>query len=134
MTHQDRARRGPRVVALGGEHLASVRDWIVEVDRAAPRGDPRRVEALLMDFRAQSYALSAEEAGTLLEDLRARFGRHMPPLATVARAGGQFGGTRVLCTVAELSGYRAAAFLTKAEAWAWLRGQLDGRARLAPPA
>jgi len=117
-----------RVVALGGDHLASVRDWVTEMDFAVPKEERGHVAALLMDFRAQAFAPSAEDAGLLLESLRSRFGGAVP-LATVAKEGSQFGGTRVLCTLAELSGCRAAAFLTKAEAWLWLRAQLDGAVR-----
>jgi hypothetical protein len=131
MTREYHALGGTRVVALGGDHLASVRDWVTEVDFAVPKEERGHVAALLMDFRAQSFAPSAEEAGALLESLRARFGGGIP-LATVAKEGSQFGGTRVLCTLAELSGCRASAFLTKAEAWLWLRAQLDGSERHAP--
>ena len=119
-----RTHWGARVVVLGGDKLASVNDWVVEVDRAIPAGDAASVGALLMDFRDHAFAPSAADAGVLLDLLRARFRVGVPPVAVVARSGGQFGGTRVLCTLAEMSGCRASAFLTEAEAWLWLRSQL----------
>jgi len=122
---------GARVVVLGGGRLDSIGNWIAELDRAIPTGGVA-VGGLLMDFRAREFAPSAEEAGALLDRLRARFPVGVPPMAAVARAGGQFGGTRVLCTLAEMHGCRASAFLTEAEAWLWLRAQLQGVAPAAP--
>lgn len=119
------------MVVLGGGRLDSIGNWIAELGRAIPRGGVA-VGGLLMDFRAHGFAPSAEEAGALLERLRAQFPVGVPPMAVVARAGGQFGGTRVLCTLAEMSGCRASAFLTEAEAWLWLRAQLQGVAPAAP--
>ena len=124
MPRDVRTHWGARVVVMGGDKLASVNDWIVEVDRAIPAVDAASVGALLMDFRGHAFAPSAKEAGALVDRLRARFRSGVPPLAVVARTGGQFGGTRVLCTLAEMSGCRASAFLTEAEAWLWLRAQL----------
>ena len=134
MTHEVRTRRGARVVVLGGDHLASVGDWVAEMGRAVPAGEEESVGALLVDFRSQGFAPSAEEAGALVESLRTRFNDAVPPLAAVARAGAQFGGTRVLCTLAEMRGWRACAFMTEVEAWFWLRAQLNRPARTMPPA
>ena len=133
MSHDVRTRRGARVVVLGGDHLVSLGDWVAEMGRAVPAGEEDSVGALLVDFRSQGFAPSAEEAGTLIESLQARFRDGAPPLAAVARAGAQFGGTRVLCTLAELRGWRACAFMTEVEAWFWLRAQLARKAREAPP-
>ena len=119
-----RTHWGARVVVLGGGKLASVNDWIADVDRAIPAGDAASVGALLMDLRDHAFAPTADEAGVLVDLLGARFRLGVPPLAVVARSGGQFGGARVLCTLAENSGCRASAFLTEAEAWLWLRSQL----------
>ena len=133
MTHEVRTRRGARVVVLGGDHLASVGDWVAEMGRAVPAGEEESVGALLVDFRSQGFAPSAEEAGALVESLRTRFNDAVPPLAAVARAGAQFGGTRVLCTLAEMRGWRACAFMTEVEAWFWLRAQLNRPPRTMPP-
>ena len=133
MTHEVRLRRGVRVVALGGAQLTSLGDWVSAVDQATTT-DGLGVGALLMDFRGQAYAPSAEDAGKLLDRLRSRFGRAVPPLAAVATAGAQFGGTRVLCTLAELGGCRASAFVSEAEAWLWLRAQLREPASTQPTA
>jgi hypothetical protein len=133
VTHEVRTRRGARVVVLGGDHLASVGDWVAEMGRAVPAGEEESVGALLVDFRSQGFAPSAEEAGALVESLRTRFNDAVPPLAAVARAGAQFGGTRVLCTLAEMRGWRACAFMTEVEAWFWLRAQLNRPARTMPP-
>jgi len=119
-----RTHWGARVVVLGGNKLASVNDWIADVDRAIPAGEAASVGALLLDLRDHAFAPTADEAGVLLDLLRARFRVGVPPVAVVARSGGQFGGARVLCTLAEMSGCRASAFLTEAEAWLWLRAQL----------
>jgi hypothetical protein len=130
-----RTHRGARVVALGGDQVASLQDWIAEVDRAVPEADDGTIGALLLDFRAQAFSPSADEAGTLIESLRTRFhGRAVPPLAAVARPGAQFGGTRVLCTLAEMRGCRASVFLTEAEAWLWLRARLNEVVRAGPRA
>ncbi len=134
MTPGPRSRLA-RVVVLGGDRLASLQDWVAEVDRTIPRGEDGLIGALLMDFRAQSLVLSALEAGTLVESLRARFRlRAVPPLAAVARPGAQFGGMRVLCTLAETRGGQACVFLTEAEAWLWLRARLSESVQLASSA
>jgi hypothetical protein len=133
MTHEVRMRRGARVVVLGGDHLASLGDWVAEMARAVPSGEEESVGGLLVDFRAQGFAPSADEAGTLVESLRTRFHDAVPPLAAVARAGAQFGGMRVLCTLAEMRGWHACAFMTEVEAWFWLRAQLARQAWTAPP-
>jgi len=127
VTRELRTGWGARVVVLGGGRLDSIGSWIAELDRAIPTSGVA-VGGLLMDFRAHPFAPSAEEAGALLDRLRARFRATVPPVAAVARPGGQFGGTRVLCTLAEMHGCRASAFLTEAEAWLWLRAQLQGQA------
>jgi hypothetical protein len=124
-------RFASRVVVLGGDQLASLRDWMAEVERRVPQAD-EAIGALLLDFRSQAFAPSAEEAGALIEGLRARLQRKGVPLAVVAKAGAQFGGARVLCTLAEMQGCRAAAFVTEAEAWLWLRAQLAEPAAAAP--
>lgn len=121
---RDASAFGRRVVLLSGDRLASPAAWTAELDGAVPRGEAQMVGALLLDFRSQSYAPSAEDAGRLVDSLLARFGAVVPPVATVARSGPQFGGTRVLCSVVEMRGCRAAAFPSEAEAWLWLRAQL----------
>ena len=125
---------GARVVALGGDQLASLLDWIAELDRAVPQDD-RTIGALLLDFRSQSFSPSADEAGALIESLRGHFrGRAGPPLAAVARPGSQFGGARVLCTLAEMRGCSAAVFETETDAWPWLRARLNEWNRAGLPA
>ena len=115
--------------------MASLRDWIAEVDRAVPRDDDGTIGALLLDFRSQTFSPSADEAGALVESLRARFrGSDVPPLAAVARPGAQFGGARVFCTLAEMRGCRASVFLTEAEAWLWLRARVNERIHQGLPA
>jgi len=115
---------GAQVVVLGGDRVTSVREWIAELGRAIPPGGAGPVGALLLDFRSHDFGPSADEASALAERLHAVLGDGGPPLAVVARPGAQFGGTRVLCTLAEMRGCRAAAFETEAEAWLWLRSQI----------
>jgi hypothetical protein len=133
VTRQTPTRFASRVVVLGGDQLTSLRDWMAEVDRAVPQGDEGAVGALLLDFRSRTFAPSAEEAGALVERLRARLRRKGVALAVVAKAGAQFGGARVFCTLAEMQGCRASVFVAEAEAWLWLRAQLAEPAAAVPP-
>jgi hypothetical protein len=135
VTRDYRTHPGARVVMLGGDKVASLRDWIAEVERAVPPADDGTIGALLLDFRSQAYSPSADEAEALIERLRVHFrGRAVPPVAAVARPGAQFGGARVLCTLAEMRGCRASVFLTEAEAWLWMRARLKEWRRAALPA
>ena len=115
---------GRRVVLLSGERLSSPATWVAELDGAIPRGDERAVGALLLSFREHGYTPTAGDAMRLVESLVQRFGEGVPPLATVARTGAPFGGTRVLVAMAEMRGCKASAFLTEADAWMWIRAQL----------
>jgi len=115
---------GRRVVLLSGERLTTPAAWLAELDGAIPRGDERAIGALLLSFREHAHTPTTGDATRLVESLMRRFDGCVPPLATVARTGAQFGGTRVLCALAEMHGCKASAFLTEVDAWMWIRAQL----------
>jgi hypothetical protein len=132
MSLEFRTQLGIRVVVLGGSRLASLRAWLAEIDLGALKAKEGAVDALLMDFRAQGYTLSAREANALVSSLVALCAERVPPVAVLTNPGAQYGGARMLCTLGELHGCRAAAFRSEADAWEWLRGQLDECAPEAP--
>ena len=116
---------GKRVVVLGGTRLASLREWLAELDFATLRTKEGTADALLLDFRAQGFTPSARDANALVAALRVLCARRVPPVAILANPGAQYGGARMLCTLGELDGCRTAAFRDEAEAWGWLQRQLD---------
>jgi hypothetical protein len=119
---------GKRVVVLGGTRLASLKEWLAEIDVGALKAKEGLADALLMDFRSQGYTPSANEANALVSALVALCAKHVPPVAVLTNPGAQYGGARMLCTLGELRGCRAAAFRDEEEAWHWLREQFNGGA------
>jgi hypothetical protein len=119
---------GKRVVVLGGARLASLKDWLAEIDLAALRAKEGAADALLLDFRAQGFTPSARDANALVLSLAALCTTRVPPVAMLANPGVQYGGARMLCTLGELDGCRTAAFRGELEAWQWLQEQLDAEA------
>jgi hypothetical protein len=115
---------GKRVVVLGGTRLASLRDWLAEIDLATLKAKEGVADALLLDFRVQGFTPSAREANALVAALRVLCARRVPPVAILANPGAQYGGARMLCTLGELDGCRTAAFRDETEAWGWLQRQL----------
>ena len=120
-----RTNLGKRVVVLGAARLASLRDWLAEIDLAAVKAKEGVADALLLDFRAQGFTPSAREANALVAALRVLCARRVPPVAILANPGAQYGGARMLCTLGELDGCRTAAFRDELEAWRWLQTQLN---------
>ncbi len=116
---------GKRVVVLGGTRLASLREWLAQLDLASLKAKEGVVDALLLDFRVQGFTPSAREANALVAALRVLCTRRVPPVAILSNPGAQFGGARMLCTLGELGGCRTAAFRDEAEAWGWLQRELD---------
>jgi hypothetical protein len=134
MNLEFRTNLGKRVVVLGAARLASLRDWLAEIDLAAVKAKEGVADALLLDFRAQGFTPSAREANALVAALRVLCAQRVPPVAILANPGAQYGGARMLCTLGELDGCRTAAFRDELEAWRWLQAQLDTTAfENAPP-
>ena len=125
MTLEFHTNRGKRVIVLGGTRLASLREWLAELDVASLEVKQGVADALLLDFRAEGFTPSAREANALVAALRVLCARRAPPVAILANPGAQFGGVRMLCTLGELGGCRTAAFRDETEAWAWLQRQLE---------
>ena len=125
MNLEFRTNLGKRVVVLGATRLASLRDWLAEIDLAAVKAKEGVADALLLDFRAQGFTPSAREANALVSALRVLCAHRVPPVAILANVGAQYGGARMLCTLGELDGCRTAAFRDELEAWRWLQAQLD---------
>ena len=121
-----RAGDGARVVVLGGAGISSLRAWLAEIDIGALRAREGAADGVLMDFRAPGLTPGAREANALITALIGLCAERVPPVAILANPGAQYGGARMLCTLGELRGCRAAAFRDEAEAWAWLRGCLAG--------
>lgn len=116
---------GKRVAVLGATRLASLREWLAEIDLAAVKAKEGVADALLLDFRAQGFTPSAREANALVSALRVLCARRVPPVAILANPGAQYGGARMLCTLGELDGCRTAAFRDDLDAWRWLQAQLE---------
>jgi hypothetical protein len=125
MTLEFHTNLGKRVVVLGGTRLASLREWLAELDLASLKAKEGVADALLLDFRAQGFTPSAREANALVASLRVLCARRVPPVAILANPGAQFGGARMLCTLGEMDGCRTAAFREETQAWGWLQRQLD---------
>lgn len=125
MTLEFRTNLGKRVVVLGGTRLASLREWLAEIDLATLKAKEGVADAFLLDFRVQGFTPSAREANALVSALRVLCARRVPPVAILANPGAQFGGARMLCTLGELDGCHTAAFRDETEAWGWLQRQLD---------
>ena len=125
-----RTGNGARVVVLGGG-VASLREWLAEIDIGALKAREGAADALLMDFRAPGVTPAAKETNALVAALVGLCADRCPPLAILTNPGPQYGGARMLCALGELRGCRAAAFDDEAQAWEWLRGQVGARVRRA---
>ncbi len=126
MTLEFRTNLGKRVVVLGSTRLATLRDWLSELDGGSVRRTEAPADALLLDFRAQGFTPGATEANALVSALVRVCATRFPPVAILTNAGSQYGGARMMCTLGSLRGCRAEAFRDETEAWQWLGRQLDG--------
>jgi hypothetical protein len=125
MTLEFRTNVGKRVVVLGGTRLATLRDWLSELNAGALTGQEAPADALLLDFRAQGFTPGPSEANALVAALVRLCAMRFPPVAILTNAGAQYGGARMLCTLGGLRGCRAEAFRDEADAWQWLGRQLE---------
>lgn len=75
---------------------------------------------LVVDCRARGVTPSAREVGSLARSLADARGRDDVPVALVTNPGLQYAGARLLCTLGDLVGCRAAAFTSEGQALAWL--------------
>jgi hypothetical protein len=132
MNLEFRTNLGKRVVVMGGARLASLKDWLAELELAGARAKDGGADALLLDFRAQAFAPSAQEANALVAALAALSAVQALPVAVLANPEGQYGAARMLCTLGELDGCRTAAFRDEVEAWQWLQQELDVEAPKIP--
>jgi hypothetical protein len=126
MTLEYRTNLGQRVLVLGGGRLATLRDWISELN-AGTLATREPADALLLDFRAHGFTPGPTEANALVAALARLCALRFPPVAILTNLGTQYGGARMLCTLGELRGCRAEAFHDEAEAWCWLGRQLEPR-------
>jgi hypothetical protein len=125
MTLEFRTNLGKRVVVLGGTRLATLRDWLSELNAGTLMRQEAPADALLLDFRAQGFTPGPTEANALVSALARLCAMHFPPVAILTNAGAQYGGARMLCTLGGLRGCRAEAFRDEADAWQWLGRQLE---------
>jgi hypothetical protein len=124
MTLEFRTNLGKLVVVLGGTRLATLRDWLSELNAGSLQKQEAPADALLLDFRAQGFTPGPTEANALVSALVRLCAVRFPPVAILTNPGAQYGGARMLCTLGGLRGCRAEAFRDEADAWQWLGRQL----------
>lgn len=125
MTLEFRTNFGKRVLVLGGARLATLRDWLSELNGGSLKRQEAPADALLLDFRAQGFTPGPTEANALVSALVRLCAMRFPPVAILTNPGAQYGGARMLCTLGGLRGCRAEAFREEADAWQWLGRELE---------
>jgi hypothetical protein len=117
-----------RFVVLDGSRLAGLKDWRTLADVAALTRAASPADGMLLDVRQASFTPASPEGGMLAAALAG-----YPAVAIVSGGDASYGCARMVCTLVELRGSAAAAFLTANEAEAWLSRQ-SGAARGDSPA
>lgn len=108
-----------RVVVLDGSRLAGLRDWRALAEVAALACTAGAAAGLLLDVRRAPFTPAASDAELLAAALAS-----YQAVAIVSGGDSSYGCARMVSTLVELRGSRAAVFLTYEEAEAWLPGQV----------
>jgi len=111
---------GGRVAVLDGAWLAARQDWRRLADVALLTSSSQRAAAVLLDVRGTTFNPIGLEADLLAAALGG-YGT----VAIVSDPGASYGCARRVAVTVELHGSLAAAFQDDAQAWGWLREQLD---------
>jgi hypothetical protein len=106
----------PGGAVAGGVHRSGPVGSDVRVVRLGPEG----VACVVVDCRPRGVTPSAREVESVARSLADARGRDDVPVALVTHAGLQYAGARLLCTLGDLVGCRAAAFTSDEQALAWL--------------
>jgi len=118
---------GGRLVVLDGSRLAGLKDWRALASVAGLACAAGANDGVLLDVRQAPFTPAAGDAEMLAVALSG-----YPAVAIVCGGNASFGCARMVSTLVELRGSRAAAFLTKDVAEVWLSQQvgreLDGSA------
>jgi hypothetical protein len=107
-----------RFVVLDGSRLAGLKDWRALADVAALTRAAGAADGMLLDVRRASFTPASHEGGMLAAALAG-----YPAVAIVSGGDASYGCARMVCTLVELRGSTAEAFLTEGAAEAWLLRQ-----------
>jgi hypothetical protein len=107
-----------RVVVLDGSRLASLRNWQALADVAALTGAVCAADGVLLDVRQAPFTPPTREGEVLAAALAS-----YPAVAIVTGGDASHSCARIVCTLVELRGSPAAAFLTQDKAELWLSRQ-----------
>ena len=119
MSPKPRPTPDGRLVVLDGSRLAGLRDWRGLADLAAQSYAAGAADGVLLDVRRAPFTPTADDAADLVAAL-ARYAA----AAIVSGADASYGCARMVSTLVELRGSKAAAFFTEDEAAVWLAGQV----------
>jgi hypothetical protein len=108
-------------VVLDGSLLAGLMDWPALAKEAARSRLAGAAVGLLLDVRGAPFTPSTGEARPLVAALAG-----YRAVAIVSRGDASFGCARMVSTLVEVRGSKAAAFLTEPDAAAWLSRQVGG--------
>jgi hypothetical protein len=108
-----------RVVVLDGSRLAGLKNWQALADVAALTGGAIcAADGVLLDVRQAPFTPATHEGEVLAAALAS-----YPAVAIVTGGDASHSCARTVCTLVELRGSPAAAFLTQDEAELWLSRQ-----------
>ena len=108
-----------RLVVLDGSRLAGLRNWQGLADVAVQTRRAGVADGLLLDVHRAPFTPASGEAAVLVTALAG-----YSAVAIVSGGGASYGCARMVSTLVELLGSRAAAFLTEDEAEVWLSQQV----------
>lgn len=120
MTNADSSpTRDRRLVVLDGSHLAALRDWRALADVAVLMGAADAADGMLLDVRRALFTPASGDVDVLVAALST-----YAAVAIVSGANASFGCARMVSTLIECHGSKAAAFFTAEEAEAWLSAEV----------
>ena len=108
-------------VVVDGSRLAGLLDWPALAEEAMRARRAGSAVGLLLDLRGAPFTPSTGEARPLVVALAG-----YPAVAIVSRGDASFGCARMVSTLVEVRGSKAAAFLTERDAEVWLSQQARG--------